>query len=72
MKQFINLLRLKTLELELLMFLRKHKIIFSTNLKFQPIISSYDSISFKLEKISNVLDKTVLPNGKKNTLDFVT
>ena len=73
MKHFINLLRLKTLELQLLIFLRKHKIDFSTNLKFRPIISSYDSFSFKLAKeTSNVLNKTVLPNGQKGTLDFVT
>ena len=35
--------------------------------------SSYDSFSFKLAKeISNVRNKTLLPNGNKGTLDFVT
>ena len=55
-------------------FLAKtHKFDFSTNLKFRPIISSYDSFSFKLAKeISNVLNNTLLQNGKHGTLDFVT
>ena len=53
-------------------FLAKtHKIDFSTNLKFRPIISLYDSFSFKLAKeISNVLNKTFLPNGKKRYSGF--
>ena len=52
---------------------KTHKIDFSTNLKFRPIYSSYDSFSFKLAKeISNILNKTLVPNGKKATLDFVT
>ena len=55
-------------------FLAKtHKADFETNLKFRPIISSYDSFSFKLAKImSDVLNKSLYPNGKKGTLDFVT
>ena len=54
-------------------FAKTHKADFDTNLKFRPIISSYNSYSFELAKeMSGILNKSITQNNKKGTLDFVT
>ena len=63
---FYKLLTPENFRTPIAYFLAKTKIDFSTNLKFRPITSSYDSFLFKLAKeISNVLNKTLLQNCKK-------
>ena len=54
-------------------FLAKtHKFDFSTNLKFDQIIYSYYTFSFKSAKeILNVFNKTAIPNGTNSSLHFV-
>ena len=72
MKCFINQYLLKILEIRWLIFLPKHKKDYDTNLKFCPIISSYNSYAFGLAKqMSDVLIIRLIQN-KKGTLDFIT
>ena len=56
---------------QLLIFLPKHKNDYNTNLKFRPIISSYNSYAFDLAKRMSDVPNESLIQIKNGTLDFI-